>query len=144
MPDARLKTIAADAAARGWEIRWSELDQRTELLIVPAVSSADQQGSLGIGVGVRLGGKSLSCWVWEAWTGTLIEPWVDRCVAAEDDHELLFPTVSSLEECCQVFDRAARRYMVFMRRSSLECFGPEGDLSDWADLAPLATASGHG
>ncbi len=143
MADPRLERIAAAAATRGWPTEWAEADQRTELLIIPTISVSEHQGSLGLGVGVRLGGRSLSCWVWESWSGTLIEPWIDDDVAEGDDLEALFPTITDLEDCCRVFDRAGRRYMAFMRRTVLAWPGSPMRLSDWADLEPLVTQGGR-
>ena len=143
MADPRLERIAAAAATRGWQTEWAEADQRTELLIIPTISNTDQQGCLGLGVGVRLGGRSLSCWTWESWAGTLIEPLIDDGVAEGDALEALFPTVTDLEDCCRVFDRAALRYLAFMRRTVLTWPGLPGRLSEWADLEPVVTQGGR-
>jgi hypothetical protein len=134
MADPRLEQLAAESASRGWEVDWADTPSRVELLVVPTVSNVEQQGFLGFGVGVRDGGGALSCWAWEAWSGTLIEPWQDNPFQSGD--EFLFPTVVTLEDCCRVFDRGALRYLAHMRRIVLE--EPPTDLSDWADLEPLA------
>ena len=136
MADPRLEQIATEATSRGWEVEWCDTPSRVELLVVPTISNAEQQGSLGFGVGVREGGATLSCWVWEAWSGTLVEPWLCRDEIPQSGDESLFSTVVTLEDCCRVFDRGALRYLAHMRRIVLE--GLPTDLSDWADLEPLA------
>lgn len=142
MADARLQCIAADAAARGWIIDWHDSDHRTELLVEPTLSNPEQQGFLGFAVAVRLGGRSLAFWAWEAWSGTLIEPWLDHTEDPDIGNEEMFPEVIDLEGCCQLFDRAARRYMALLRRVSLESSGPGTDITDLADLEPLACSKG--
>ncbi len=75
MADSRLERIAADARRRGWATSLHDTRARTELIVVPTISNPEQQGSLGLGFGVTLGGGAVACWVWEAWTGSLIDPW---------------------------------------------------------------------
>ena len=135
MADPRLEQIAAESASRGWEVRWSDTPSRVELLVVPTVSNTEQDGFLGFGVGVREGGAALSCWAWEAWSGTLVEPWLCRDEIPQSGDESLFPTVVTLEDCCRVFDRGALRYVAHMRRIVLE--ESPTDISVWADLEPL-------
>lgn len=136
--DARLKRIAADAAARGWDVSWADNPDRTELLVVPTVSNDEQQGSLGFGVAVRLGGRELVFWAWEAWSGSLIEPWLENDDELGIGDESQFPTVTDLESCCRVFDQAAKRFLSNMRRTTLQCFGLGSDITGLADLEPLA------
>ena len=140
MADPRLEQIAADAASRGWRVYWADNPSRVELLVVPTVSNATQDGFLGFGVGVRDGGAALSCWAWEAWSDSLIEPWLCRDEIPQSGDESLFPTVVTLEDCCRVFDRGVLRYLATMRRSVLQ--GPPTDLADWADLEPLTQPEG--
>lgn len=144
MTDSRLKSIAVDACHRGWGVSWEETHARQELLVVPRVSSAQQQGAFGLGFGVTLGGGAVACWVWEAWSGSLIDPWLEsgpdggpmwKEIPLDQERER-FHLVSSLEQALPVFDRAVRRYMATMRQICLE-LGPLPSV-DWADLEPIA------
>jgi hypothetical protein len=138
MADPRLEQIAAEALSRNWRVDWWDTPARMELLVIPAISNAEQQDYLGFGIGVRNGGATLSCWAWEAWSGTLIEPWFSDAEIPRPGDESLFATVTNLEDCCRVFDRGALRYMATMRRCSLTMTGPDASLLEWADLEPLA------
>lgn len=97
--DPRLERIAADAAARGWTIRWRDTPERVELVVEPRVSNPHQDSPLEFSVAAALGGKRLVFWASEDWSGSLIEPWIN----AEDDpgiaDESLFQTVENLEDC---------------------------------------------
>lgn len=137
MADARLQRIAADAAARGWDVEWHDSDHRTELLVVPIISGP-LSGDLGFGVAVALGGERLVLWAWEAYAGTLIAPWQRSDEHPGIDAEEAFPTVTDLQSCCLVFDQAVRRYLAEMRRHVLTDWQPGTDLTDWADVEPLA------
>ena len=142
VPDSRLEQIAAQARSRGWEVSWHDTADRTELVVVPAVSNAEQQGFLGFGVGVRAGGVTLACWAWEAWSDTLIEPWLCHEEIPQSGDESLFPTITDLEGCCRVFDRGVGRYMTTMRRTCLNYWGEACSITEWADLDPLAQQGG--
>jgi hypothetical protein len=144
MTDSRLEAIAADAASRGWGVSWEDTNARRELIVVPRVSSAQQQGAIGLGFGVTLGGSAVACWVWEAWSGSLIDPWQGsgppggpmwKEIPPDQEREQ-FHLVESLDQALPVFDRAARRFMATMRQICLE-LGPLA-AADWADLEPIA------
>jgi hypothetical protein len=144
MTDPRLTAIAADASSREWRVDWSDGQERTELLICPTLSDPTQQDLLGLGFGVMLGGKEIAVWVWEAWTGTLIEPWDEappgkfKRTYAPKEELPRFHKVTCLEDAFPVFNRAASRYMAFMRRASLEeC--PSYSLDSWSDLEIVVT-----
>lgn len=137
MADARLQQIAADAATRGWHVDWEETDHRTELLVVPTISGP-LNGQHGFGIAVALGGQRLVMWAWEACGGTLIAPWQRSDEHLGIEAEESFPTVTDLESCCLVFDQALRRYLADMRRYVLTDWPPGTDLTEWADVEPLA------
>ncbi|QNI89556.1 hypothetical protein [Synechococcus sp. ROS8604] len=131
MTDPRLKVIASAAAARGWSAEFVDTPHRTELVVVPTVSNPEQQGYMGMGFGITLGGQSIAMWCWESWAGSLFEPDLQKPVGL--DYELdRFPRVRSLEDALLIFDNASRRYLAEMRG-----LDPE-EPSAWSDLEPLA------
>jgi hypothetical protein len=148
MADPRLSSIANAAIARGWEIEWQDSDHRTELLVIPTISNPEQQGFLGMGFGVTLGGEEIAMCCWESWACTLIEPLPESEIPGDptsrepciDDENLLFQRVTTLEEALPIFDEAVRRYLAAMRRTVLESGGVEG-LFTWADPEPIAGTS---
>jgi hypothetical protein len=150
MADSHLEAIAADARRRGWATSWHDTPARIELIVVPTISNPEQQGFLGLGFGVTLGGSAVACWVWEAWTGSLIDPWQESGPAGGPMFQELpleqepqrFHLVASLEQALPAFDRAARRYMATMRQMALGLDPME--LSHWADLEPIAGGRGDG
>jgi hypothetical protein len=160
MADPRLECFAADALARGWEIFWPENDDRTELLVIPTLSSRDpelpldpmHQRMFSFGFGVALGhprqDPPITFWAHQSWGGnSFICPWaetehdqqrLDRCPPG---HELkLFPTVNNFDEGLALFDQGMARYMACMRRIVLQELGELDHLHVWADPAPLVAA----
>jgi hypothetical protein len=140
MADSRLEAIAADARRRGWAVSWHDNPARLELIVVPTISSPEQQGFLGLGFGVTLGGGAVACWIWEDWSGGLIDPSGQTMldVMPLDQEPQLLHLVESLDQALPVFDRAVRRYMATMRRVTEETGLAPAERGDWADLAPLA------
>jgi hypothetical protein len=142
--DPRLKRIAADARQRGWAVEWHDTTARLELDVCPTLSNPEHQGFIGMGFGVTLGGSAVACWVWEAWSESLIAPWQQAAPTAAStfleiplDQELeQFHLVESLDQALPVFDRAVRRYMALMRRLVLEM--EAGGLNTWSDLESIA------
>ncbi|QVV66782.1 hypothetical protein [Synechococcus sp. LA31] len=144
MADPRLEAIAADARQCGWAVEWHDTTARVELEVCPTLSNPEHQGFIGLGFGVTLGGSAVACWVWEAWSGSLIDPWQQSGPAGGPmfqeiplEQELQrFHLVESLDQALPVFDRAVCRYMALMRRMVLEM--ETGGLNTWADLEPIA------
>ena len=60
MDDSHLDQIAADAKGRGWQVRWSENDDRTELIVTPRINSEVHEQMFGLGFGVALGGQQIT------------------------------------------------------------------------------------
>ena len=130
-----LVSIAAEAAERNWGVQWRDEPCRTYLRVTPILRRPCQEGNFGLGFGLALGGEKVICWVWEAWDGTMIDPWVDEDIPIEQELNY-FHVICSLNESLPIFDRACRRYMAHARRISLS-FDSSMDLSDWRDLEPL-------
>lgn len=160
MADPRLERFAADAQSRGWEIFWCENYDRTELLVIPTLSSLDpelplescHQRMFSFGFGVALGDNPqelpIAFWAKEGWSDTFICPWTktdhdhERLHRCPPDFELkLFPTVSSFEEALSLFDQGMARYMSLMRRLVLVEMKTPDELCAWANPAPLAAAA---
>ena len=100
MTDSRLEQIAADAKGRGWQVKWPENDDRTELIVTPRINSEIHERMFGIGFGVALGGEHITCWIWEAWGGALIEPEIGFDQIPADREVGIFPVVTSFNRRC--------------------------------------------
>lgn len=138
--DPRIKAIAAKARDRGWGANWDDSPHGVQLLVHPTISAPYQWFSFG--VGVRIGGETLECWVWEHNANTLIEPWVEGDADEPEFGSDAYPVVETLEDCLVIFDKAAKRYLASMRRSCLEFLdGFEDQLAEWADIEPLASST---
>jgi hypothetical protein len=140
MADPRLEAIAADARRLGWAISWHDNPARIELIVVPTVSNPEQQGFIGLGFGVTLCGGSVACWIWEGWSGGLIDPsgQVAFDVIPLEQEPQRLHLVGSLDQALPVFDRVVRRYMATMRRVTEEMGPAPAEREDWADLEPIA------
>ena len=129
----RLLAIATEARARGWNVTTADTPHRTELLVTPSIPG-EQCGALGLGFGITLGASTVSCWVWEAWAGTLLLPWHSPTTAISPDQEPhLCPQVHSLADALPLFDAAADQYLASMRE-----LDPDGATTTWAPIPPLA------
>ena len=139
MDDSHLDQIAADAKGRGWQVRWSENDDRTELIVTPRINSEVHEQMFGLGFGVALGGQQITCWVWEAWGGALIEPEIGFDQIPADREVGIFPVVTSLQQALPLFDRAVANYINWQRHPHLNPYWDKSTQEQWPLLDPLAS-----